>query len=193
MDGHFTEQLLRNLNYLQTSIVDPTERLSNYHNYIRDSVRFHKAIVLNGNLMNKHAESTMRYIDAGGDRILQGLQKLLEHVFVTDMLDDTSGRLATSPFIHNKQSYTYWMLQNPDDFVSCSWIYEELHKRFNTLFGVLTAVNLKTCNAITASSVAYRMGECNPNWTRMGMLNVVMNAMGKVQARQVPFPAWFLP
>lgn len=159
MDGYFAEQLQRNLNYLQNNVADPTERLENYHNYIRDSVRFHKAIVLNGNLMSKHAQSTMRYIDAGGDRVIEGLHALIREVFASDLLDDTSGYIPTRPFMHNKQSFTYWMLQNPDDFVSSSWIYEELHKRFNSLYGVLTAVNLKTCNALTASSVAYRMGQ----------------------------------
>lgn len=44
----------------------------------------------------------------------------------------------------------------------------------------MTPANLFICQSVIESTVMYRMGHGNPNYTRMGMCNSVMNAAGKL-------------
>lgn len=183
MAGHYTETYLRNINYLQTNVPQPDQRVSLFSQYLLNSLRVHKSIVMNGNLRSSHAEHTMKYIEQAGKRVHKDLHKLRSMVFADCAADDLEGSTSSHIFTRDLSKQSRWQVQSPDSFVFYSWEYDEMYRHFNAKFVKLTPVNFKTFMEMNISCVMYRLGQNNPHWTRMGMLCSVMDAGGKLTTR----------
>jgi hypothetical protein len=144
MANHFSEQNLRILKYLHMDIPDPETRVHLYSKYLRDSLRFHRSIVMNGNLQNIHAEAVLNYITMSGPRINTGLSALRDNLFQADALNHTSDGLRNAPFLGDVGSHTFWRLQSLDSFVFYSWEFQQMYTRFNLEFCHLTPPNFYT-------------------------------------------------
>lgn len=133
---------------------------------------------MNGNLRNKHAEFQMKYIAVAEKSIIPDLHTLRQRQFQYE--PGGPQHHAGAPELVDWQGRACWEAQNPDSFLFYLWEYQELYRRFNCEFVSLTPSNLFTCQCVVMSTIMYRIGHGNPNYTRMGMCNSVMNAGGKL-------------
>lgn len=117
--GHHSELLMRNLRYLQDSVQDRAQRVVFYSRYLRDCLRQHRSIVMNGNMRNKHAEFQMKYIVEAEDRLLPDLAGLRSRVFTSIAEEGVTS--SNDPLLRDWNSRTCWLMQNPDSFLFFLW------------------------------------------------------------------------
>lgn len=202
--GCYSKQFSRVLKVLR-SIDDPRVKIELYNEYMERSQHQFKSLVLNGNLHSSHTLFAAKYIDRVELCVCGDLRRLVSTVFHGNNLDVLLGDLEDQPYAEDVLSRTYWQVMCPSTFVCTSWTLEvscppsclydaqaaclhayrarqEMHKRHNERFFLMTPQNLKICNDTALSSIMYRMGQGN-GWTYIGMPTAVCDAAAKLQVR----------
>jgi hypothetical protein len=202
--GYYGKQFTNVMNVIRNFPVAST-KLDLYNEYMERAQHQFKSLALNGNLHSSHTQFAAGYIDRCNGTVCDDLRKLIDHVFSeTDAEVFTSDDMEDQAFAEDLLSPTHWSIMCPSSFVAATWKFEviaqpqgvapqqpvltlnvaqEMRRRYNHKFFLLTPQNMKICGDTALSSIMYRLGQHN-GWTYIGMPTVVCDTACKLMVRQ---------